>query len=284
MINYMSLENISVEEVYDTFIKAFSDYQVKVYDSLDNFINRLNFEGYNRKASIGSFESGRLVGFMLNGIRKWNGQITAYDMGTGIIKQYRNKGLTTNMFSKVKSNLIGMGVNQYLLEVIKNNEPAFNLYKKQGFEISREFNCFKLEKSNFKSTMNYKIKFIDEFNEDLWEKCMTFWDCKPSWQNSIQSIQEAKDSFCYCLAIDDEDIVGYGIINKANGNIPQLAVDKNYRKQQIGKSIVTQMINLSDSNTISIINVDKDCQSINNFLTDNLFENFIDQYEMILEI
>lgn len=284
MINYMSLENISVEEVYDTFIKAFSDYQVKVYDSLDNFIHRLNSEGYNGKASIGSFESGRLVGFMLNGIRKWNGQITAYDMGTGIIKQYRNKGLTTNMFSKVKSNLMDMGVNQYLLEVIKNNEPAFNLYKKQGFEISREFNCFNLEKNNFKSKMNYKIKIIDEFDEDIWAKCMTFWDCKPSWQNSIQSIQEAKDSFYYCLASDNEDIVGYGIINKANGNIPQLAVDKNYRKQQIGKSIVTKMINLSDSNKISIINVDKDCQSINNFLTDNLFEKFVDQYEMILEL
>lgn len=119
MFEYRSLENVGIEQIYNTFIKAFSDYQVKVYDSLDNFIHRLNSEGYNGKASIGSFENGKLVGFMLNGIRKWNGQITAYDMGTGIIKQYRNKGLTTNMFSKVKSNLIDMGVNQYLLEVIK---------------------------------------------------------------------------------------------------------------------------------------------------------------------
>lgn len=119
MFEYRSLENVGIEQIYNTFIKAFSDYQVKVYDSLDNFIHRLNYEGYNGKASIGSFENGKLVGFMLNGIRKWNGQITAYDMGTGIIKQYRNKGLTTNMFSKVKSNLIDMGVNQYLLEVIK---------------------------------------------------------------------------------------------------------------------------------------------------------------------
>lgn len=54
-----------------------------------------------------------------------------------------------------------------------------------------------------------------------------FWDFKPSWQNSIDSSNAVSDTFIYSIVKVNDDIVGYGIIDKKTGAIPQIAVDKN---------------------------------------------------------
>ena len=44
-------------------------------------------------------------------------------------------------------------VKKYVLEVIKSNESAVNLYKRQNFQIQRELECFQINKNqyNFKA-------------------------------------------------------------------------------------------------------------------------------------
>ena len=282
MIQYKTLEKVDIEILHNTFLNAFKDYQVNMEIPLSKFNEMLIIRGYNSEISMGAFENGELIGFVFNGLRKWNEKPTAYDTGTGVIREYRKQGITSNLMLNIKNLLKSKEIHQYLLEVIKTNTNALELYKKQGFEIVREFECFRLEKSMLEATMNYNISQQQISNYDL-EQFLKFWDFSPSWQNSIDSITAKKDKY-YCINVNLNDkVVGYGIIDKITGNIPQIAVHKDYRRRGIAKCIITELINNTDSNRISVLNVDKD-STLAKFLHDLNFEHFVDQYEMILTL
>ncbi|MDU3337934.1 GNAT family N-acetyltransferase [Paraclostridium bifermentans] len=284
MVNYDTLENVSIERLHNTFMEAFSDYEVKIDMPILKLKQRLQRTGYVTQASMGASDNDVLVGFLLNSIREWDGKVTAYDTGTGVIKEYRNKGITSAMFLNVLKNLKEMEVKQYLLEVIQSNTSAVHLYKKQGFEVSREFECFNLEKKLFTFTPIHQVKHIDDITEIDWVRLMSFWDFKPSWQNSIDSIKALSDAFiCSTVSINDE-IVGYGIIDKNTGDIPQIAVDKNYRGKGIGSSILADLVKNTESSTLNVVNIDSQCISVKDFLLNLGFKLVVKQYEMILAL
>lgn len=279
-----TLENTSIEELHRTFLEAFSDYQVKVDVPLLELKQMLQRRGYVSKASIGAFNSDTLVGFLLNGLRNWNGKFTAYDTGTAVIKNYRNQGITSNMFLNIKQILVEMGIEQYLLEVIQSNSSAVQLYKKQGFEITRNFECFSLNNKKYNPINTYKVEHINRINESNWRELTKFWDFKPSWQNSIESINAVPDTFIYSIINIDDTIAGYGIIDKKTGDIPQIVVDKNHRRKGIGKSIFIDLMNNTESLNIKALNVDSQCTSMKDFLSNLGFERNVSQYEMALKL
>ncbi|WP_262428337.1 GNAT family N-acetyltransferase [Paratissierella segnis] len=222
---------------------------------------------------------------MLNGVRNWRGKTTVYDCGTGVIPKYRKQGITGNIFNKVLRHLRNNNIEQYLLEVIQSNKPAVNLYEKQGFLITRTFSCFQIEKELVSNELNSSIKCescnIKEIN---WELLKSFWDFEPSWQNSIEPIMSVYNSFEVLIAQIDGKTVGYGIIDKITGDIPQLAVHIGYRRKGAGLNILKSLTDQTESQNVSFINIDNKCISILEFLHNLGFENIADQYEMVLNI
>lgn len=284
MFNYDTLESIGIETLHETFLNAFSDYQVKMDLPILKFQYMLQRRGYVAKASIGAFNDDILVGFVLNGVRNWDGKLTAYDTGTGVIETYRKQGITSNMLLNVRQLFKEMGVEQYLLEVIQSNTSAFQIYKKQGFKILRDFECFHLDKNKYNPITTYKVEHINMVNPDDWRKLKGFWDFVPSWQNSIDSINAVSDAFIYSIVRLDDNIVGYGVIDKKTGDIPQIAVNKNYRRKGIARSIFADLIKNTESYNINVINVDGESRSMKDFLLKLGFECGVSQYEMILKL
>lgn len=281
MFCYRALDKISIETLHKTFLDAFSDYQVNIALPLWKFEQMLQRRGYVSQLSIGAFENEILVGFILNGFRSWNGKPTVYDLGTGVIVEYRRQGITSNMLLNIKELLKQKQVEQYLLEVIESNTSAVSLYKKQGFEIQREFSCFQLDKRKYNPITTCKVERVNRI--DLGQ-LTDFGDFKPSWQNSIDSINAVPEEFLYSIVRLDNTIVGYGIIDKRTGDIPQIAVNRHYRGRGIARSIMTEMIKNTESDRISILNVDNESESTKNFLLELGFVNSVGQYEMLLKI
>ncbi|EKO1914101.1 GNAT family N-acetyltransferase [Clostridium botulinum] len=284
MFSYDTLENIGIETLHKTFLNAFSDYQVKMDLPILKFQYMLQRRGYVAKASIGAFNDETLVGFVLNGVRNWDGKLTAYDTGTGVIETYRKQGITSNMLLNVRQLFKEMGVEQYLLEVIQSNTSALQLYKKQGFKILRDFECFHLDKNKYNPITTYKVEHVNMVNPDDWRELKGFWDFVPSWQNSIDSINAVSDAFIYSVVRLNDSIVGYGVIDKKTGDIPQIAVNKNYRCKGIARSILTDLIKNTESNNINVINVDGESKPMKDFLLKLGFEYGVSQYEMILKL
>ncbi|MCT4545286.1 MAG: GNAT family N-acetyltransferase [Vallitalea sp.] len=284
MFTYKTLESTDIEIIHETFISAFSDYQVKIDLPFWKFQQMLQRKGYTSCLSIGAFENEKLVGFVLNGFRNWKGYPTVYDIGTGVIEEYRKQGITSTMLLSIKGLLKEKKVEQYLLEVIQSNTSALQLYKKQGFEITRNFSCFELDKNNYTPIMNYKVEHIDKINSTTCKRFKEFWDFNPSWQNSIDSIYAASDTFVYSIIRSNDNIVGYGIIDKKTGDIPQIAVDKNYRGKGIAKSIVADLLKNTESCKVNVKNVDDECKPMKEILIKLGFEFVVNQYEMILKL
>ena len=90
----------------------------KVAPQLKHMIER---RGYDENISLGAFDQGKLVGFTLNGKGMWQGEKTAYDTGTGMVKAYRKQGLATRIFGESLDILKQEGITRYLLEAGRPN-------------------------------------------------------------------------------------------------------------------------------------------------------------------
>lgn len=281
MIFYNTLEKINVDALYKTFLDAFSDYQVKIDLPFWKFRQMLQRRGYAPEISIGAFQEKDLIGFSLNGVRSWREKATVYDIATGVIPEYRRKGITSGIFLCVKALLQEKPVEQYLLEVIKSNRPAVQLYQEQGFKIQREFSCFQLKKENF---IPREIYHVDEIEKIDFNQVTAFWDYAPSWQNTIDSIRAVQKSFAYFVVKANHTIIGYGIVDKNTGDIPQIAVAKDCRGNGIGSSILSKMVQSTKSETLGLLNVETGLKTMEFFLNRTGFVYEVSQFEMLLRL
>jgi len=283
LIEYKTLEDTPLDRIHSTFVESFSDYQVEIDLPLEKIGSMLRRRGYTPELSIGAFEGENLVGFVLNGHRSWEGQPTLYDCGTGVVPEYRQRGITKKAFNEVVALIQKNALQQYLLEVIKSNTPAVELYRKQGFRTTRSLSCFQIEKSNITSSPPPDIIFERRPIEELdWTLLKSFWDFEPSWQNSIESMTAVAESFEAVVARAGEAILGYGIIETSSGDIPHFAVQKKYRRRGIGAGLLRSVVQHTESDQAVLLNIDDSCTSMHSFLQTLGFEHFIDQYEMLL--
>ncbi len=283
MIDFNTLEQTSVDILHSSFVEAFSDYQVEIDLPLEKLGSMLRRRGYTPELSIGAFEGEKLVGFVLNGLRSWGGQPTLYDCGTGVVPEYRQRGITKKAFNEVLALAQKNGLHQYLLEVIQSNTPAVELYRKQGFHTTRSLACFQIDKSSIPAKPRSAASFERRAIENLdWPLLKSFWDFEPSWQNSIASVTAVAGSFEAIIARLGDAVAGYGIIETGSGDIPQLAVRIDYRRQGVAAGLLHELAKYTTSDDLVLLNIDAAYPGMNAFLQALGFEHFIDQYEMFL--
>jgi ribosomal protein S18 acetylase RimI-like enzyme len=286
MVSIRLLSDISIEVIHETFAKAFSDYVEPFKLTFQQLKHMIERRGCDLNLSFGAFSDDELVGFILNGIGEWNGKLTAYDTGTGTIKEFRKQGIASKMFNESLPVLKKHKVSRYLLEVIQSNTAAFDLYKKAGFHVSREFDYYvsTKEKLQIKKTVLGKKYSIKEIHDPNWDVLKTFWDFEPSWQNSIDSINRKIYYFKVLGIFENDTIAGYGIIEKTTGDIPQLAISPEFRKKGLATALIGYLIELSEGNEIKIINTDASYKAFKKFTESINLEPGFGQYEMIKEL
>ncbi|MBU1012915.1 MAG: GNAT family N-acetyltransferase [Bacteroidetes bacterium] len=283
MINIKSLSATSIESIHQAFVIAFADYE----EPFDMTVKQLQYmierRGFVPELSFGAFDDEELIGFILNGIGLWNNILTAYDTGTGIVKAYRKQGIATRIFNESLPVLKQHGVNQYLLEVIKTNTKAYELYKKAGFEVLREFDYFVSPIESINTTTEELITgfSINEIDEPQWDLFSTFRDFTPSWQNSSDSIQRKRSFFKILGIFNEKTLVGYGIIETHTGDIPQFAIAKNFRRKGLGTALFKTFCNTTESGIIKIINTDFKDKGTKIFIESLGFKAGFGQYEML---
>lgn len=279
-----SLIETDFDTIFRAFNQAFADYEIQLdRQQLQTMVKR---RGFNPGLSFAAFEGNEIVAFTLNGTGNFNGIETAYDTGTGTLKEYRGKGLATQIFEYSTPYLREQNIKQYLLEVLQHNTKAVSVYKNIGFEVSREFNYFRQENKKIKndiktSDIPCSIKQINIRDFDF---LPNFWDFYPSWQNSFESINRASNDFVSLGAFIQNKLAGYCVFEPVSGDITQIAVDKQYRREGIASLLLREMTGLNKNQAVKIINTDISCSSITAFLKSKNIEITGMQYEMIREI
>ena len=204
-----SLGNTDFETIFKAFNQAFADYEIQI--NADELKAMWKRRGYHPDLSFAAFEGNEIVSFTFNGIGNFNGIPTAYDTGTGTLKEFRGKGLATKVFEYSIPYLKEANIRQYLLEVLQHNTSAVSVYRKIGFETTREFNYFKQKNDEIRFPVKtgdvpYSVQRIDI--EQI-SSLSAFWDFYPSWQNSFEAIQRASDDFVSLGVFDEKKLVGY---------------------------------------------------------------------------
>lgn len=265
--------------LYACFLEAFSDYQVDMRMTQEQFAQRLSRDGVQLTICAAAFDDDRMIGFYMNGIGEWQGKRTAYDAGTGVISSYRKRGIARDLFAFLVPRLKEASVAQYLLEVITTNTPAVELYRKVGFVETRQLAVFRSDE-RIRTVGDLKGVSIRRVEQPDWKLFESFWDGYPSWQNSIGAVERAKDKTFVAGAYQDEQLVGYGVVFKPSAILMQLAVALRHRRKGIGRTIITALQREVEG-LLKTNNVDAQMQSAMGFYEALGFKEVLRQFEMI---
>lgn len=279
------LESESWKTIHECFEKAFSDYTVEMHVPFEKFKSIMLRNGVALSCSMGLYDAKRLVGFIVNGTGVWSNLPTVYDSGTGILREYRGKKYSRTLFSKLRDLLTGTQYQQYLLEVIQTNTPAYTLYVHEGFTLTRELRCFKIEKERMRLETNpsRNIQFRTVSAVD-WDQVTAFWNAPPSWQNSIPAIERVSSKFEKVTAYAGSTLTGYGIFGRESGELVHIAVRKDFRNEGVGTALLNEISARTESQGLRIVNVDGNDKETTAFLKKRGFENDVNQFEMILPL
>lgn len=285
MITIEKLSSVRFEMIHDVFLKTFADYVVPMNLSIHQFKTMIEQGGCNLDISFGAFHNNELVGFVLNGIGEWDGELTAYDTGSGTVQKFRNKGIASKLFNESLPILRENNISQYLLEVICTNTPACNLYKKMGFKEIRKLDCYKSPKDKIEIRKKMNNNFpIREIVDPDWEMLRTFWDVIPSWQNSIDSISRRLDDFRILGIFNDDKIAGYCIFAKKSGYIPQFGIDRKHRRKGLFTALFQRVVQDAKGDEITIHNICSSCDLFIKFANSINITPALSQHEMLLKL
>jgi ribosomal protein S18 acetylase RimI-like enzyme len=252
-----SLTHTRFETLAGAFGAAFGEYEVQI--TPDELRTMLRRRGFDPALSLAAFDqAGRIAGFTLNGIGTFGGMPTAYDTGTGTLPEYRGRGLAPQIFEASLPALRAAGIRQYLLEVLQHNTAAVSVYRKLGFEVSREFNYYRAEIGDVRleNPKGNTCTIRETEPAALRETAPSFWDFTPSWQNSFEAVERAPEDFETLGAYDGDRLVGYVIFEPGAGDITQIAVSKTHRRQGIGSALLGEMLRLNRAPGIKCINTE----------------------------
>jgi ribosomal protein S18 acetylase RimI-like enzyme len=278
-----SLAKISFDELFETHLRAFKDYPFQW--SKEGLKKTIHRRGYDPSISFGAFYNNEMVSFTLNGIGTFNDLKTVYDTGTGTVEEYRGKGLASKIFDHSVPFLKKEGVQQYILEVLQENNKAFSVYAQQGFVVSRKFECFRIGTGDWKlGAANNRDITLKEIDFTYQPQMATMIDFNLSWQNNFPALTKKTGDFKLVGAFHQNKLVAYGIIEPDTGDIPQLAVDKNYRRKKIGTMLLNELKKINRAPTAKVVNVESNQEAIISFLTKNGFPKIVSQFEMIKAI
>lgn len=276
MITYRLLSSADTKSLYECFLAAFSDYQVDMRMSQEQFEQRLLRDGVRLEISAGAFDEDRMVGFYMNASGTWLGKLTAYDAGTGVIPDYRGQGVAKELFTFMAPHLKEASFVQYLLEVLSTNERAVSLYRRLGFIDTRRLAVFRRSEP-VKDLEGVAIRRVEQ---PEWELFKTFWDGYPSWQNSVEAVERIKTDRVVVCAYGDETCVGYGVVFKPASSLMQLAVAPAYRRRGIGSRILSGL-QREVSESLKVNNIDEELKGMMGFFEASGFKMVLGQFEMM---
>lgn len=277
-MEFNTLANTSIDELLSVFNHSFSDYIVPFHLTKEVLISKIAAEKLDMNISVGAFEEGRLVSFILQSEKVENGEKTIYNGGTGVVPECRGKGLVRKMYDFIIPVLKERNANTLLLEVIEGNQPAIRAYENLGFNIVRRLLCFN---GNIKPGKENDGISVQELKDFEWEKLCSFWDIEPSWQGSVFVLEPMPENYVTLGAYLEEKLVGYIVYGPTSKKIYQFAVDKSFRNLGIGTMLFNAISGKNGGQAIALNNVDDSSESTSKFLSERAgLNNWLSQFEM----
>lgn len=282
-VDFLSQKDFS--RIYAAFVQAFSDYALDMsYLTERALLNRCIKNGVDFESSVGAFDADTMVGFTLIGLDDWLGKPAAFDAGTGIIAEYRGKGIAGAMFDRALPRLREKRIRRVLLEVLQQNRAAITAYRAAGFTPTRELDCFELPLNQVRTRGESDGTAVEPADRTILFEFERHLDWTPSWENSIASIMRIPDEVVILSANLGGRPAGvlayYPLLNW----IVRLVVKKEFRRRGIAMRLVAELAGQLQNcrQNVKLVNVDRSDAAMLSFLVHAGFDRYAAQYEMEL--
>lgn len=136
------LKGFPLVELVDCLVQSFAGYAVDMPSDLKYWARRYRGARVDRSLSFGAFTGRDLCGFIVHGIDQYRGTRTLFNTGTGVLPTYRGQGLVDRMYEACWQECPKQEVETCALEVLQDNDRAIRVYRRNGFEITRDLRCF----------------------------------------------------------------------------------------------------------------------------------------------
>lgn len=268
------LSSISFDELLDSFLVAFENYFVEMPSNRDYYKERWKIAKVNLNLSYGMFNKEKLIGFIIHAIDKRNGILSAFNVGTGVIPEYRGQKIVKSIYDYALNDLEQNGILNSCLEVITENKIATRSYQSVGFEICKTYKCFS---GIIKVENNDQFKILEMSQDKINWKNLPNQECY-SWDNQRETI--IRDQYKFFQVLSDGIPESFFIIKPDNGYLAQFDLMNTENKGWNRLFSAIKQV----SNTIKINNVDVQLKNKINYLNKVGLENTVDQYLMNLKI
>lgn len=262
------LGNAPFESIVECFLKAFENYFVSFPNDPEYFRNRWKTAGVRYDLSYGMFDGEKLVGFIIHAIDHRNGALTAYNTGTGVLPDYRGQKIVQCIYEYAIPDLRINGITRCSLEVIRENEPAIKAYSRIGFNICRNYKCFR-GKAEISAKIPPDFKEV-AFDEIDWFSLSD--QSAYSWDNHLNSVRNG--DYSYFIIGDKAKPSAYFIVNPKTGYVAQFDCFDEER----WADLFTAMESISE--ILTILNVEENFQQKIRQIEKARLQNSINQYEM----
>lgn len=231
--------------------------------------------------SAGAFdESGNLKGFLLIGFGKYDGKITGYISGIGVLPDARDRDLAKQMFNYILPILKKEGITQLLLEVTESNQIAYKVFLDLGFRPQKNMICYggSIQRFTYDGAVDVKI-LVDRD----WKLFESFWSYYPSWKNGMAAVEKLIDYVFIYGAFINNQLIGYIVYNPVTKEALQLAVEPESRHKGVAKALIHHVVN-THSRDMYFWNVDKTAISTQTFISELGLKQLAIRKEMILPL
>ncbi|HPY12007.1 MAG TPA: GNAT family N-acetyltransferase [Sphaerochaeta sp.] len=272
MVVTASLSHMDTETLTPVFNRAFADYDIPLSLTHAELKAHLDAIDYSREDSMGLFDRGALVGFLLIGRRG----SAAYDGGTAIIPSHRGRGLSHLLIEATAAHLKEQGCTAFTLEVLSTNTRAKELYLKHHFEETRTLSCYQAARQRLVSLPT--MVDIEESDAPFTASHRY----PPSWQNQNRSINAG--GYTHLFLRRSGSFIGSAASHRMRGSIAQIVLNDEYNDTEIMKEVIIATAQAMESKMVRIINIDERDTVLSSALDALGGERFALQSEMVRQL
>lgn len=278
----MQIRRLTTEDIpalLESVNGAFADYIVPFQLNAEQLEFKIRSEDILMDYSVGVFDEEKLIAFIMHGVRHHDNIYVVYNGGTGVLPDYRGKGLVGKMYAYILPFLKDKKTEKTVLEVIESNQSAIRAYEKQGFNVNRKLLCFS---GQFTLHPTQQAAAVVPLETLPWADLPAFWDITPSWQSDTPSMLTTAPNILGAFL--EQQLIGYVLFNPTKKRIYQLAVAPAYRRKGIGQQLCAAVQGLIPNDTLQINNIDEASVGLKLFFERQGLTNDINQLEMVMEI
>ncbi len=268
-----NLKNTPLSKIVECLVEAFEGYFVQMPSEVEFWKKRYERARVNYELSYGVFDNGQLVAFIINGVDRLNGHLTAFNTGTGVIPAYRGKQLVDQIYAHALPLFKKEGIIKCTLEVIQENARAICVYQRIGFTIQRNLNSYKGTLPSSGETVDIQKIAFSKIAELGYPKHNFY-----AWDFANDALRQSGNVYeTYSVMDGSNKMLGYFVIDPAKSTLAQV------ESAAINFPTIAAAIS-QISKEVRIVNVDdRRTELIENLIAHGL-ENSINQYEMEMDI